>query len=389
MKHRGAWLEKRVIEILGPAVEPDEIRRGVHFEGVDGEYPAGEIDVLLRFGSTALAIEAKSATMRPGARRGGEALISHLRKNLTKATMQGEAARQALATGAPLTDAEGAELDLGASIREVQTVLVSLDDLSAVAPVIWELRGTKTMPEGVSAPWVLTLHELEQVAATTQWPIQLIHFLRRRSRLNEIGNQVASDELDWWMHYMLRGLYFEELREERRTRHTSLTDPLDQWFLFERGIREEPVPKPKMRIPSASARFLDTLCEERPPGWVEAGCALLDADNAAQEEFWRGLKKLRKQARKREAAQRLALSFEAPEKLLFCAMATREGSGDQLLDSIKMHITERFEEIGVRRTLAIASLLSSKRPYDALVVLEPLGTGTIQPARSGEGEARH
>jgi hypothetical protein len=63
------------------------------------------------------------------------------------------------------------------------------------------------------------------------------------------------------MHYMLLGLYFEEQCEEPRTRHMSLTDPLDQWFLFGRGIREKPAPKPEMRIPSASAQFLDTLCE--------------------------------------------------------------------------------------------------------------------------------
>ena len=110
----------------------------------------------------------------------------------------------------PLTGPSGREVELTERVTEVQTIVVTLDDLSAVAPVLWELEGTRTMPEDVTAPWVVNLNELIQVAATTQWPVQLIHFLRRRSRLNELGRFVASDELDWWMHYLNFGLYFEE-----------------------------------------------------------------------------------------------------------------------------------------------------------------------------------
>jgi len=191
------------------------------------------------------------------------------------------------------------------------------------------------MPEGVTAPWVLTLHELEQVAATTQWPIQLIHFLRRRSRLNELGRFVASDELDWWMHYMLFGLYFEEESGDERVRYTSFTDPLDEWVLYEQGIRTKPAPKPQMKIPAYSAAFLDLLCSERPTAWVQAGCALLDASSDAQAEFWKALKKRRKLARKRKRVQRVALSFTTPESLLFCGIASPDTSGAALLDSVK------------------------------------------------------
>lgn len=323
LDHRSRWLEQRIAEILQPALEPDEIHRSVHFVDASTQ---GELDVLMRCGATALLVEAKSATMRPGARRGGQALVTHLRENLTKAAEQGERARAALFKSARLTDSTGQEVELTESIGEVQTIMVTLDDLSPVAPVLWELQGTRTMPEGVTAPWVLTLHELEQVAATTQWPIQLIHFLRRRSRLNELGRFVASDELDWWMHYMLFGLYFEEESGDERIRYTSFTDPLDEWVLYEQGIRTKPAPKPQMKIPARSAAFLDLLCSERPTAWVQAGCALLDASSDAQAEFWKALKKLRKLARKRKRVQRVALSFTTPESLLFCGIASFDTS---------------------------------------------------------------
>jgi hypothetical protein len=366
-KHRGRWLERRAAEILGPMLEPDETHHSVRFHDAERQ---GEIDVLMRCGSTAVVVEAKSATLRPGARRGGEALISHLRKNLTKAAKQGEQAKEVLLEAEPLTGSSGQEVKLAERVTEVQTIVVTLDDLSAVAPVLWELEGTRTMPEGVTAPWVVNLNELMQVAATTQWPVQLIHFLRRRSRLNELGRFVASDELDWWMHYLNFGLYFEKETGEERIRYTSLTDPLDEWMLYEQGVRTEPAPRPEMKIPEGSKRFLDLLCSERPPGWVQAGCALLDADSDSQRELWKGMKKLRKLARKRKRVQRVALSFTEPTPLLFCGIAGLEPAGDALLDSLKIQVAERFDELGAQRTLAIGSSVSSKRAYDALVVVD-------------------
>jgi hypothetical protein len=91
------------------------------------------------------------------------------------------------------------------------------------------------MPADVTIPWVVTLHELELVASTTELPLQLVHFLRRRSRLNQRGNLIASDELAWWMHYLLVGLYFEDEPVAAQIRLMSQTDLLDAWVLYEQG----------------------------------------------------------------------------------------------------------------------------------------------------------
>jgi hypothetical protein len=211
LQHRGKWLEGRASELLEAVLRPDEIHRSLRYEATaeDGSLLRGEIDVLLRLGSTAILVEAKSASMRPGARRGGEAFIKHLRENLTKAAKQGTRARVALGRDPALRAPDGSNVELGSQIKEVHQIAVTLDDLSAVAPVIWELDGTKVMPAGLEMPWVITLHELDLVTQTIEWPAQLIHFLRRRSRLNEIGGLAATDEIDWWMHYLSFGLYFE------------------------------------------------------------------------------------------------------------------------------------------------------------------------------------
>ena len=84
-QHRGEWLERRAGDMLSAALEPDERHDSVHLVPAGGGNELGEIDVLLRYGDTVLAVEAKGAALKPGARRGGQALIDHLKRHLTKA----------------------------------------------------------------------------------------------------------------------------------------------------------------------------------------------------------------------------------------------------------------------------------------------------------------
>lgn len=374
LEHRGKWLERQASELLEAVLRPDEVHRSLHYKATaeDGNLLQGEIDVLLRFGSTAILVEAKSASMRPGARRGGEAFIKHLRENLTKAAKQGTRAGMALGRDPILRAPDGSNVELGSQIDEVRQITVTLDDLSAVAPVIWELAGTKMMPAGLEMPWVITLHELDLVTQTIEWPAQFVHFLRRRSRLNEIGGLAATDELDWWMHYLSFGLYFENKEEEKRIRFTSLTDPLDAWVLHERGLRQTPAPKPAMSVPRGTRDFLELICTERPEGWVQAACTMLNPNHDAQATFWKGLEKMRKRARQRTRVQRRMDAFKHPEPMMICAVVAPANSENHLADSLAAYVGERLEEEGRQRTLGIGSVVTSKRPYDALLVLEPM-----------------
>ncbi|HEY1339420.1 MAG TPA: hypothetical protein VGF59_18030, partial [Bryobacteraceae bacterium] len=274
LPQRGRWLESRAVRLIAGALSADEAHLSVNYEvNIDGDRIQGEIDGLVRCGDTALLIEAKSATMRPGARRGGEALLRHLRDTLAKAADQGTRAAAAFEREGTFKS-DGRELVLGEDIHEVHPILVTLDDLSSVAPVLWQLEGSRVMPKAVSLPWVATLHELDLVTQTIEWPAQFIHFLRRRSRLNTFGRYLASDELDWWMHYLLHGLYFDDEDDPPGlVRFSSLTDPLDAWALNAQGLRQTPAPKPAMSLDAESRALLELICSERPGGWVSAACA--------------------------------------------------------------------------------------------------------------------
>jgi hypothetical protein len=367
--HRGRWLEKTAVRMLAEALSPDEAYEAVHFsyEDDEGNTVTGEIDGLIRLGDTALLVEAKGATLRPGARRGGEALIKHLRENLTKAATQSDKARGALRLG-DCFNKDGEELELGEPIREAHPIVVTLDDLSPVAPVIWQLAGTRVMPPGVTIPWVVMLYELEHVCATIEWPAQFVHFLRRRARLNARGGLSATDELDWWMHYLRRGLYFEGEDEIRLASHT---DPLDAWVLFDKGIRERPAPKPEMRLDKSTRSALDYLDRERPGGWVAATCTLLEPAGEVRRKLWKEVQKLRRQARERQKVQRMTLFFEeTPEPMLICSVVVADSNSQFLLEHLENCVAERVEEHGPQRVLGLGHIVSSKRPYDAFVVFE-------------------
>jgi hypothetical protein len=371
--HRGRWLERQATALLERALAPDQTRQSIDFRRRDstGTEVNGEIDALLRCGDAAITVEAKSATLRPGARRGGEALISHLRETLTKAARQATASREALHDPAATFTDDGGPVDFGESVREVHPVVVTLDDLSAVAPVLWELESSRVLPQGVTLPWVVTLHELEQVCDTVEWPVQLVHFLRRRSRLNRLGGLVATDELDWWMHYLQVGLYFEGEPRGGRRRLTSMTDDLDAWNLWVHGHRETEAPKPSMNVDARTRRFLDTISAERPPGWVPAACALLEVSGSARVNLWKECERLRRRAEKRGMIQRATLGFEdAPQPMLICAAIVPSAESRSLSKALEVLVAQRLDELGDQPVLGIGMVAASKRPYDALVVVE-------------------
>lgn len=372
-RHRGRWLENRAVDLLANALAPDTTYKGLRLVDPDRGTSLGEIDGLLRFGDTVLLIEAKAASMRPGARRGGQALQRHLKETLGKASEQNSVALDVLLGRRPaiVRDSAGEVVDFGQGVREVHPILVTLDDLSAVAPVVWEMAGSGVLPAGATIPWIVTLHELDLVCQTVSSPVQFVHFLRRRSRLNEIGGLIASDELDWWMLYLKSGLYFEDDPAGRAVRYLSQTDDLDAWVLFQRGLRQTPAEKPSQQLDQGTEEIIQCLEDERPPGWMAAGCTVLEASGKSQKELGRALDKARRRARKRGLVQRGTYGYSSgTEPMLICFVVVPDDHGSTLAHALENYVSERLEEAGLQRVLGLGLVASTERPYDALLVLE-------------------
>lgn len=371
-KRRGKWLENGARKRFEAALSPDRVEVGV--ELYDGARKVGEIDGLVVLGDVALVVEAKSATQRPGARRGGLALVRHLEDNLTKATNQMALASDVLLgrRDATLRSSRGVEIELP-DFREVHPILVTLDDLSGVAPVVWQLAGSKLLPDGVGIPWVIAWHDLELVLDLVDSPIQFVHFLRARARLNQLGGRIASDELDWWMLYLDTRLYFEEDEFEEGViqSYLSQTDGLDAWVLSEKGLRGA-APRPADVLDPGTAAIIETLVRERPPGWVAAGCALLSVAGTAAEGVAVAVAEARGRANSRAKAQRGTHGFTSGvNPMMICWVVVPDVAADDVGHYLRDLVDERLAELGVTRVLGLGIAASSPRPYDALLVIEP------------------
>lgn len=383
-KHRGRWLELKAGRALAAALNPDETHFAVGLFSMDGDQ-LGEIDCLLRLGDTVITVEAKSAAQRAGAKRGGRALVDHLEQNVKKAAEQASLAQRALSGEADveLRSTNGRTLRLESDVREVHAIVVTLDDLSTVAPVIWQLAGSRVLPSEVTIPWLVNWYELDLVCRLVQWPAQLVHFLRRRSRMNEIGHMHAADELDWWMLYLDGGLFFEDdeaIRKGADVRYLSQTDALDAWVMWERGDRVTPAPKPRQRLEPETERILDFLDEHRPPGAIPAACALLDISSEAREQVHRHVGEARQRARARNRVQRGTHGFtDAPRPFFVSWLVVPDEARSVLQDVLRDHVEERLDEFGVMAVVAFGFCASSARPFDALLVLAARWRGLAVP----------
>ena len=215
--HRRRTLEQRAVGALAAALRADWSRSGVHYETTeDGQLKRPELDGVVRLDVAAFIIESKASAMRPAARRGApDALRDWLTREVGRAGMQLRRARGALFEApreerATLTDEQGVSLGLDLDgVEHVIELVVVLEDLPAIAPVTWRMAEAGFLPAG-EPPIVISLHELEIICEISSRPCELVHYFLRRRRLNRQRRATATDELDFFMHYLRDGLYWDD-----------------------------------------------------------------------------------------------------------------------------------------------------------------------------------
>ena len=99
--------------------------------------------------------------------------------------------------------------------------------------------------------------------------------------------------------------------------------------------------------------------------------ALLDVNGDARKQLWKAIDKLRPRARTRARAQRCTLGFQStPDPLMICAAVLPNEERDRLADVLQDLVETRVSGYGLQRVLGIAVTVGSRRPYDALSVLD-------------------
>lgn len=284
-KHRASYVERAAIDALARALRPDLVLRNVFWR--DGN-DVVETDGLILIDDVLLIVEAKGKAFRETASRGLPAHLTHdLKAIVTEAAEQVKRLRRRIATDGSLTlvHRKNADsiLDL-TKVRDVLGITVALEDISILTTADPDLarlglRGGRRAGE----PLALPLHTLLVMCEIVVFPAQLIQYLLRRDRLVRQGNVFAHEELDFFMYYLNKGLFFDPMKPNKFISLQSMTDDLDAYYMALHGDRSAPAPKPAQVIPPHLQDLILQLDARRPDGWLMASSRLLEGSQETRE----------------------------------------------------------------------------------------------------------
>lgn len=315
--HRGATAEGAALRLLGSIFPTSSITAAFKYFVPDPSRPQElrpadytklvEGDGLLLVDDVAIVVEVKAGALSDVARKGN---ATRLRRDLsaliTEGASQAARTRERIVLDRVLRLEGGGAIDLS-GVREVHSIVVTLEDLAGVATVTDDLVSANLLPKNL-LPLTISLHDLRIISELVERPAEFLLYLRRRTLPELTRRFIAPDELDLFMHMLNRGLYVEPdpdvlaaevpyrvattaLRRRFKTQRaeflTSRTVPLDDWYFYQLGERSTPAPKPTLNADSTLLALVDEIVIEGAPGWLSTATTLLSGDTKTQRSWAR------------------------------------------------------------------------------------------------------
>jgi len=301
---RGKYLVSETLGLLGQCLKHAEIHESVRYSYVeDGELKEADLDGLILLDTALFLVEGKAGRLTPSARRGAPRRMMHdVGKLVADSHSQALRARRYIASNPEpvFTLGDGSEIKIDKNgVETIFLVTVTMDALDVFTPVLYQVAELGIFEEG-DLPWAVYLLDLRVICELTEFPAQLVHYLMRRLRINELQIALASDELDWFGHYLLEGLYFEEVKESGLdwVQLLSYTTKLDDYYMYVTGERKTPAPKPGQPMPEHWREALANLEAVHPRGYLTAALVLLDMSGKDRKRFDKYIKRSRKRAKR-------------------------------------------------------------------------------------------
>lgn len=345
---------------------------------IDGEGPY-ELDGLVTLDAVAVLVEAKAAALTGPARRGAPGRLKRdVETVLAGASSQAERLRLAFEERREITLADDKGNPVALSRRDtarVFSVVVTLDDFSGVGPTIWDLAeaGLLKVPEPL--PWIVSLHELEIIAELTEYPALLTLYFRLRREVNERKLVRTADELDLFIHYLLYGLFFDDLIEaEERAPDAifiqSMTDELDAHFMWKRGIRSTPAEPPRQEMHKRFRELLEALETAHPDGYIEIEMALLSMPDADRKMVANRFFEMRKLSARDKKLHDLTLTYASRASRGVTLMTGPDSAVRQLGERLPTYCALKKYQLGVDEWFGFAGT-PSDLVVATVVVLQP------------------
>ena len=145
--------------------------------------------------------------------------------------------------------------------------------------------------------WSVFLPDLQVVSDLIEGIGEFVHYLARRGEIEALAVD-ANDELDWFGHYLLEGLYFEEVRTGAipKLALNTYTTGFDDYYAYLFGDRQTAVERPRQPMPEVVRDLITQLEREGAKGFSEVVFALLEGSSDTREYVATGIVKQRERA---------------------------------------------------------------------------------------------
>lgn len=365
---RAEFLEEEVERLLKIAFPDVEVVPGYRWRDGNQEF---ETDAMLRFDSTILLVEAKSAKVSWPALRGApNRLVRHVRELIVAPSEQsGRLAAKLQQEIALRATGAAPQMDFPLSLDKVTAVVrlsVTLQDFATVQSVPSLLAQASVLNNQYPLAPCISLADLEVLVDLLEEPHVRLHYIRQRAS-TMLAQHVVGDELDMLGLYLDTSLNFGGLPPgEQRITLSGYSARLDKYYT----ARDEGEYARKPR--RATIAWFNRLCvqiSQRPiSGWSELTGALLSLTHLQQQELERQVQKIARRIRDAKSVRegKDTIVFVGPEGVN-TALAIRARDPrmpGRFSDGVEELASAAFEQDHVERCcVVVVNALNPELPY--------------------------
>ncbi|WP_409783405.1 hypothetical protein [Acidovorax sp.] len=282
---RATYLEDEVVRLFASAFPEASFRRGFKWREGTQEF---ESDLVIRFDTTILLIEAKSGKVSWPALRGAPArLIEHVKKLIVEPSDQsGRLAMRIEEDISRLGNGETPLLNFPLSLQGATCVVrisVTLNDFATIQSVPGMLSEAGILKTSYPLAPCFSLADLDVMLDMLGSTYLRLHYLRRRAELALSLNTIG-DELDTLGLYLDTSLNLGALAPKKSSIITAgYSQKIDRYYTArDEGLHAR---KPKPAASDWFIRLCQQALERNRPGWSEIACTLLSIAPVDQRDL--------------------------------------------------------------------------------------------------------
>ncbi|MCI5164546.1 MAG: NERD domain-containing protein [Candidatus Electrothrix sp. GM3_4] len=369
---KAKFLENEIARLFENAFSGCEIKSS--YEWVDGDRTY-ENDLLVRIDSHLFIVEAKSHSVSWPALRGApDRTKRHIRDTILEPSIQSwRLAKRIRKTLEKPKLQEKILPQFPISLDGVHTVLrlsVTLEDFAVIQTNQHLFKDIGWIPENHRLAPCILLADLKNVFELLDSMPQRIHYLRRRSELNE-NIAIFGDETDFIGFYLTTG--FNIGTTEFSNKHliiTGMSKAVDEYCMARaEGIERI---KPQLSLTSRWENILQAIENRRSNGWTDMACILLNCSYEDQQNSDKMFTEISRDIHRTHTAPKHLSSVilipheHRTDALVFYGFkeVEKEGRYDIMHDLA----SQTFEQKHIQKCLVIGiNIANSKQPYSTLI----------------------